>query len=202
MDRMTHLGICEKCLKNIEPTRLNDWVSMVTNNAQMDHVYSGWYFDPIFQNVIHSFKYLDRPKFAFHFGRYLAKEIGSTSFPIPDQLIPVPLHHVKKRTRKYNQADWLALGLSKEMGIPVNRKACKKLRYTTSQTTLSVQERMQNVAAGFRCTQDLSGKHIGIVDDVLTTGSTVSAVAQACKIAGAETITAITLCTPKKEGSE
>jgi len=192
------LGICTGCLSKLEPTMHGDWVNNVTNNTFIDHAYSGWFFNDVFQNVIHSFKYLDRPKFAFHFGRYLANEILKYSqFPPVDMLIPVPLHPVKKRDRGYNQADWIAQGVAKELNIPISFNSLKKIKYTPSQTTLNMEEREKNVASVFHCSQSFNDLHICIIDDVLTTGSTISAVAKACKEAGAKKITALTLCTPK-----
>ena len=191
-------GLCSDCLSKLEPAGLGDWKNRVTHNAYIDHAYSGWYFNVVFKNVIHSFKYLGRPKFALYFGRCLAKEVNKySSFSTVDMLIPVPLHPVKKRNRGFNQADWIARGLAEELKIPSNNRIIKRIRYTPSQTTLNMEERVENVASAFNCMRSLNDLHVCIIDDVLTTGSTISAVAKACKMAGAKQVTALTLCTPK-----
>lgn len=191
-------GLCSDCLNKLEPADLGDWKNQVTHKAYIDHAYSGWYFNVVFKNVIHSFKYLDRPKFALYFGRYLAKEVNKYSpFSSVDMFIPVPLHPVKKRDRGYNQADWIARGLAEELKIPSSTRIIKRIRYTPSQTTLNMEEREENVASAFDCTRLLNDLHVCIIDDVLTTGSTISAVAKTCKMAGARQVTALTLCTPK-----
>ncbi len=180
-----------------------DWVEDVSHNSHIDHAFSGWYFNEIFQNVIHSFKYQGRPKFAFEFGCFLANEmLLQDGFDSMDCIIPVPLHSMKYRSRGYNQAYWIGKGVGVTLDIPVIRKGIVKTQHTSSQTSLNLEEREKNVAGVFKCKLDLSGMHVWIVDDVLTTGSTISSVAKACKSAGAKCVTALTLCTPKIKGKK
>lgn len=195
---ITPIGLCRTCWDSVPATGLGNWVDRVTNHAALDAAWSGWYFDEKLQAVIHSFKYQDTPKFAFHLGRFLARELRPEFMQAdPDVLIPVPLHAVKARDRGYNQAEWIARGMSRELSLPVVSRWVKRIRYTESQTALTVFQRKENVSGAFMVTQDMTGLTVAIVDDVLTTGSTLSGVAQACKAAGAKETLGITLATPQ-----
>jgi ComF family protein len=113
-----------------------------------------------------------------------------------DYLIPVPLHPIKFRERGFNQAEWIANGLGKTIQIPVRTQLMKRVKHTISQTTLNREERLNNMKKAFKINQDVSDRNIGIVDDVLTTGSTISSMASILKDAGAKKIIALTVATP------
>ena len=87
-----------------------------------------------------------------------------------DLIIPIPIHHLKKAERGYNQSDYLAKGLSKSLSIPYSGKSIKRIKYTDSQTKLKMKERALNVSNAFKVRQPkkVSGKNILIVDDVCT----------------------------------
>ena len=113
-----------------------------------------------------------------------------------DYITIVPLHHIKKRERGYNQAMWIAKGFAKEVGIPMDPNIIKRNTHTISQTILDREERLQNMENAFVTSRPLKGLKIGIIDDVLTTGATMSACAKALKNNGAVHVTAVTLATP------
>ena len=116
-----------------------------------------------------------------------------------DFLIPVPLHSVKKRERGYNQAKWIAKGLSSIWEVPVDPSILKRKKYTETQTMLSSIERKQNMDKAFEVKKPMKGITIGIIDDVLTTGSTMSACAVMLKEKGFQSVFAISCSTPKLE---
>ncbi len=109
---------------------------------------------------------------------------------LPDYVIPMPLHPAKLRRRGFNQALLVAAKLARTLDIPLLSHACHRLRDTPSQSSLSWKERGKNVRGAFRCNMDLSGKHIALVDDVLTTGASLNALADAVKKSGASEISA------------
>lgn len=196
--KSTPSGICTNCRAQLNPTRLGDWKKELTCSTGIDSAYTGWYLDSQLQSVIHSTKYQELPKFAFNFGRLLAEEL--ITMAIPDQvdyLVPVPLHPVKQRERGYNQSLWIARGLSRIWQIPVEPKIARRQRYTATQTTLSAVDRRKNVAGAFRIMKPVAGQRFALIDDVLTTGSTLSALAQTFKQAGAKKVVSITLATPR-----
>ena len=110
-----------------------------------------------------------------------------------DLIVPVPLHPTKQRERGFNQAAVLAQALSKRTSLPVG-KALRRVRYTKTQTAFDRAERMQNLRHAFclRPRADVQGLRVLLVDDVLTTGSTLSECARVLKKAGASSVYAAT----------
>lgn len=105
-------------------------------------------------------------------------------------IVPVPIHHLKKAERGYNQSDFIAKGLSKSLGIPYSTKLIKRTRYTESQTGLLINERAENVAEAFkvRNSKKIAGKNFLLVDDVITTGATTLECGRALVNAGANSV--------------
>ena len=111
-----------------------------------------------------------------------------------DGLVPVPLHAARRREREFNQADVLARLLAKRRGVRVIH-ALVRIRYTTTQTRLDREERMQNLRNAFRVrhSRRVSESHLILVDDVFTTGSTVDECARVLKESGAASVRVVTV---------
>ena len=104
--------------------------------------------------------------------------------------MPVPLHPLKQREREFNQAERLARRLATATGIPVNASLLQRRQATRAQALLTRMDRAQNVRRAFAMLrpEDLSGKRIIVLDDVLTTGATTNACAAVLRRAGAERV--------------
>lgn len=141
-----------------------------------------------FRRILHQFKYGGRKELGATMGRFMAAELASTDFfKDIDVIIPVPLHPRKRRARGYNQSEWIARGVSQVVGIPVDVSSVVREKHTDTQTRKSVYERWENVDGIFRLhhPEYFTGKHVLIIDDVLTTGSTTTACADVfCEVAG------------------
>jgi len=111
-----------------------------------------------------------------------------------DVLVPVPLHHVRRRARGYNQSAVLASELARRMGLPPPANLLRRIRPTATQTNLTAKQRLSNVGGAFkhRKKKKLTGRRILLVDDVMTTGATVNACAKTLKAGGAESVYVIT----------
>jgi ComF family protein len=111
-----------------------------------------------------------------------------------DAIVPVPLHALRRREREFNQAEILARGLARRGNLPFLDALCR-LRYTITQTHFDRHRRMQNLRDAFKLRQNVSvqGKHLLLVDDVLTTGSTLDECARVLLEAGAESVRALTV---------
>ena len=136
------------------------------------------------KEAIHHLKYRGlkaaAPELAELLVRYLAEH------PVPgDLLIPVPLHRRRLRSRGYNQSVLLARELSKKLGLEMDQKLLARTRNTPPQVNASRDDRRDNVQDSFRCIGSLDRRAVILVDDVPTTGSTLSACAAALKAAGA-----------------
>jgi len=112
-----------------------------------------------------------------------------------DAVIPVPLHRRRRRQRGFNQSEFLARGLSQEIMRPLLLKKLVRIGYTGSQTSLSANERVKNVRGAFTVRQEaeMEGKCILLLDDVVTTGATVSECARVLKNAGADRVVVLSV---------
>jgi ComF family protein len=178
------------------PLPIGNRVQELTVNDGIDIALSGWDFGDELRTAIHSLKYEERARIGFFLGELLGDQLHKKTIQKLDYLIPVPLHPVKFRDRGFNQARWIADGLGKAVQKPVRTKLMKRIKHTISQTTLDKKERLNNMKKAFKINRNVTDKNIGIVDDVLTTGSTISSMASILKDAGAKTIVALTVATP------
>lgn len=133
-----------------------------------------------FRHLIHLLKYKDRKDVGATLGRFAARDLmNSDTFKGVDCIIPIPLHKNKERKRGYNQAEWIARGMAEVMNIPMELNGIHRVKANNTQTRKSVLQRWQNVQEIFEVKDSLmvEGKHILLVDDVLTTGATMESCA-------------------------
>ena len=132
------------------------------------------------QHLIHELKYKGNADAGVFLGQELGKCIKDAPlFQSIDYLIPVPLHFQRERKRGYNQSMMIAQGVSEITGIPIGKQFLLRSVNTSTQTHKSKEERWQNVKDIFelRHTEQLEGKYVLLIDDVLTTGATLEACA-------------------------
>lgn len=103
----------------------------------------------------------------------------------PDLVLAMPLHPRRLRERGYNQAALLAGHLARRLDLPFAAMACRRLRDTPPQVDLPVKARRRNIRGAFACTADLTGRHVALVDDVMTSGASLDELARTAKAAGA-----------------
>jgi ComF family protein len=114
-----------------------------------------------------------------------------------DLIVPLPISKGHLLQRGFNQTDLFAYPLSLSLGIPYQNKALKRIRETRSQVGLNAKERSENVSGAFKAeTSHVMGKVVLVLDDVATTGSSISACANALKDAGAKRVYGLTLARP------
>lgn len=180
--------LCERCLRRephvefagspeIDRFKARYGVERVSA-AMLYNRGGGWY------RPIAGFKYHGRRGWARWFGAWLGAALKQQEgYDDLDCVIPVPLHPVRQLWRGYNQSRYLAEGIAEVLGVPVEGGALVRDRYTSSQTRKRQQERAGNVAHAFRVTtpERLSGLHVLLVDDVMTTGSTLGACCDALR---------------------
>lgn len=124
----------------------------------------------------------------------------SLPFDRPDCLISIPLHPTRQRERGFNQTLEIAKSVQKKILIPIDVKSCKKNRHTPSQSHFSAIHRRHNIDADvFTLSPDLDGKKVLIIEDVVTTGSTLQAFSSALKNAGVAAIDVWTCCRTEKK---
>ncbi len=133
-----------------------------------------------YQQLIHFIKYRGMKELGYETGLKFGHVLNeSETFSSIDLIVPVPLHPKKEKKRGYNQCQWIASGLAEAMKKPVSTDNLYRKIFTSTQTRKNRYERWQNVEGifGLRQPEAFAGKHILLVDDVVTTGSTLEACA-------------------------
>jgi ComF family protein len=157
---------------------------------------SAFVYDAASRALVLTLKHAGRTDALAAYGRWMARA-GGELLTGADALIPVPLHAGRLRKRRFNQSLLLARSLAKASGVPVAAHALARVRDTSTQGGLSAKGRARNVAGAFqvraRRRGEVEGKRLILVDDVHTTGATLSACARALNRAGAADVSAITL---------
>lgn len=146
--------------------------------------------------VIHRYKYQQALWFEPFLVDLLLRVVEPAFRAEPfDLLVPVPLHPVRKREREFNQAERLARGVGRRLGVNQDARLLQRLVPTPTQTLLSRRERAENVRHAFavRAGGRLDGRRVALIDDVLTTGATASACARALLRAGASDVRVFTV---------
>lgn len=136
--------------------------------------------DSKYRHIPQQLKYHGNTAIGRHFGKMLgARLIESAEFKDADLIVPVPLHWSRKWKRGYNQAEILAQGIAMEMRIPVRTDLLRRIRRTATQTRLGIEAKGANVAGAFcaniKKPDTIKGiRHVILIDDVFTTGSTMT----------------------------
>jgi ComF family protein len=151
---------------------------------RIDAVRAPLCYQPPLAGYIQALKYQRQRLLGRVLGELLAGGIGAGTDAI-DAIVSVPLHRRRLRQRRFNQADEVAIALGHRLAIPLASDAVRRLTDTRPQTDLGRTARRRNPDKAFRASQRLNGLRIAIVDDVITTGATVNALASALKEAGA-----------------
>lgn len=151
--------------------------------------------------ILYAMKYHSQRKLCVHMGRRMAEElIGTGFFSGIDCLVPVPLHPSRLRRRGYNQSEELARGIAAKTGIPVVPDAIERTRNNATQTHKSSFGRWEDSVDLFRLSVHvprLENKHVLLIDDVLTTGATLTACADALSAIRGIQISVLTLAWAK-----
>ena len=130
------------------------------------------------RKLIHNLKYKGAKEIGYELGRIYGQSLKNSGFTDGmDLIVPVPLHPSRQRIRGFNQSEYISKGLADVTGLPVDLKSLVRITLSDTQTKKSRYERWMNVEGIFSITEyeKLKGKHILLVDDVITTGSTLEA---------------------------
>ncbi|MBQ6742316.1 MAG: ComF family protein [Bacteroidales bacterium] len=184
--------ICINCLANLTATFYsahddNHTERQLAGRIPYQHATSLYVFRKgnTVQQLVHAMKFHSNSDLCIFMGRQMGLELlHSGRFDDIDLLVPVPLHWRRRLQRGYNQSELLCRGISEVMGRPVNKRALVRHRNTHQQSMQASGDREENVRDAFSVhhPDDLQGKHLLLVDDVLTTGATLGSCCDALKL--------------------
>ncbi len=145
------------------------------------------YQDPL-PSMIAGLKFRGRLNVLRLTGLLLAASLRESDVAMPAAIVPVPLHPRRLRKRGYNQALELARIVGRELVVPVDDRCCERVLATRPQAELEQKARRKNLRGAFRATIDMQGRHVAILDDVVTTASTVSELTRVLHRAGCQRV--------------
>jgi ComF family protein len=162
------------------------------------------HYSGLMRRLIHDLKFHDRDDLVGLLGGWLT-EAGRDLLTGADLVVPVPLSRMRLLRRRFNQAARLGSDVSRRCAVPMDPLSLIRLRSTSSQVGLSRSEREENVRGAFAVREDrrdrIEGRRIVLLDDVVTTGATVSAATRALRRAGAENVDVLALALATGEGA-
>lgn len=162
-----------------EPTDLD---KRFWGRCRLESTYALLYFEQegSTQQILHQIKYKGKQRLGVEMGNLIGEQLaGHSKYSGIDYLIPVPLHRKKQHLRGFNQSEQIALGISRQTGIPVKTDFLKRVVHAESQTRKGRFMRWDNISESFRAEGKLQHmQHIALVDDVITTGSTLESCIQ------------------------
>lgn len=146
------------------------------------------------REMIFSLKYKQQLSLAHDLGLMLADKVISSGVPLPDQLVPVPLHPLRMMRRGFNQALEIARSCGRRLGLPVSTYSVRRRRQTRAQYSLKAAQKTTNVKGAFSARPFSKQDNIAIIDDIVTSGATATELALTLRHAGAGDISLWTCC--------
>lgn len=203
------LKICSTCTNSLKSIDDHDMTwreikSKFDDEGVVDDIISCFLFEKEgkLQEIIHLLKYRGFTSVGVQLGKSIGTKIAeSPVFSSVDVIVPIPLHGLKRRERGYNQSEFICRGISKRAKLPVNSKLLIRKKYTESQTRLDLHKRKENVGDAFiinkKFIAEVEGKTFILVDDFITTGSTINACAKILREHGAQSVFAASVALAK-----
>lgn len=195
-------NICFLCLSGLPRTNThlskeNPIEKLYWTRLPIERATSFFFYDSIeSRETIYHIKYFNDPKIGEMVAKAMAEEIKESGFfDGMDLIVPIPLHPRRLRKRGYNQCDYIAKGISEETGIPIGKDIVRRIVDNSSQTHLLETERKENVVGIFQLVhpEKVRGKHILLIDDVITTGATSISCGQELAKAGNVKISVVSM---------
>ena len=176
--------ICSHCFYKLPATNFhqeqdNPVAQIFWGRASVENATACYFFrkENRIQKLVYQLKYKGQKEIGIMLGREMGKSLVGGKFSEIDIIAPVPIHLQKLRKRGYNQSEWIARGVAEAINKPIDSQTLVRRFYTDSQTRKKRFDRWENVDSGFAITNPdaFAGRHILLIDDVITTGATLEA---------------------------
>jgi len=176
--------ICSHCMYELPITNFhkehdNPVSQVFWGRVAVEHATAAYFFRKgnRVQKLVHQVKYRGQKEMGTVLGREMGKTLLDSNFNEVDLIAPVPLHSQKLRKRGYNQSEWIARGVAEMLEKPMDVQTLVRRIFTTTQTRKKRYDRWENVDSGFGLItpENFAGRHVLLIDDVLTTGATLEA---------------------------
>jgi ComF family protein len=177
--------LCAKCFVTLPSTLYAQYANnpiekIFSGRLTIESAHAEFYFakESLIQHLVHQLKYKGNKEIGIYLGEMMGRSmLKSNRFNTVDGLIPLPLYPDKERKRGYNQAAVICEGMSDVMNVPVFNNVLIRGKFTETQTKKHRAERWENVEGSFAIKNEerIKGKHLLLVDDVITTGATLEA---------------------------
>ena len=192
--------VCPACEKNITDKGLLCFSCRDSGKSRLDGLIAAVsYEDPVLKKLVHNFKYRFIGDISLPLAKLVAKALVRNDFPLPNLIVPVPLHPKRLRWRGFNQSLLLAAHISEEIAPLLKMEVSdilERKKYNQPQMNVkNYQQRLRNVQNIFGLKSDIhldviKNKHILLIDDIATTGATLEQCAKVLKSAGAKKVSA------------
>ncbi|HOW35113.1 MAG TPA: ComF family protein [Candidatus Omnitrophota bacterium] len=200
-----HPPFCLKCSRHLASDLGQSYCQECRHDKHhFDSAWAAVIYNDAMKKLLHLFKYGDRTALADTFAELTFSFVENYHIDICrfDLVIPIPLHPTRLRERGYNQSQLLSQRLSGKFNLQQNEKILKRIVHTKNQALLGKKERWTNIHGAFRINDQFPvfKKSVLVVDDLLTTGATISEVAKVLKEAGAKEVCGLTLAVALQDG--
>jgi ComF family protein len=181
------------CIRCAKPLQQNNLIcgDCLTHSPPFDRTFALFVYEKPITRFVMQIKFNHALLNARIAGELLTEKIITQWYlnqPLPDLIIPVPLHPLRLRERGFNQAIEIARPLSKKLQLPLDIEGTQRVKATAAQATLLAKDRILNIKEAFQVNRQYSGLHLAVVDDVITTGHTIREFCRVLKKAGARQI--------------
>lgn len=184
---------CPRCAKTLWNPKLSITICKTCRKKPppFEALYALFSYESPITKLIMELKFHDRLVNAQILGELMAEAIQEQWYhksPLPDCILPVPLHPKRLRERGYNQALEIARPIAKALKLPIETQLCVRIKHTLAQAQLSRRKRRKNIKNAFAVHGQINNRHIAVLDDVITTGQTLNAICTTLRKAGARQI--------------
>jgi len=179
---------CQRCGMPLASAAVLNCGECQLHPPPYDRTFAPLLYQPPVDYLIKGLKFGGRLAIARLLGEWLGAALQQREIELPEGIIPAPLHPSRLRERGFNQSLELARPVARCLGVPLLLSTVRRTRHTQPQAQLDAAARRSNVQGAFSVTRPVQVRHVAILDDVITTGSTVTEIAKVLKAAGVEEI--------------